>query len=102
MLQPNQVFNICIILVCFSALCVSKRHNDHQCTEVVSWHVKNVSITFNDTGVLKWGSGKSTMVETEVIKVGRVNVTTSVVTCCKGYEKKHRGKCKKMPKGNIW
>ena len=34
------------------------------------------------------------MVETEVIKGGLLNVTTSVVTCCKGYEKKHKGKCK--------
>ena len=101
MLQPNQVFNICIILVCFSALCVSKIHNDHLCTEVVSWKLKNVSSTFNATGVLKKGSGGSTMVETEVIKGGLLNVTTSVVTCCKGYEKNHKGKCKKCRKGRF-
>ena len=32
--------------------------------------------------------------QTEVIKVGLVNETTSVVTCCKGYKKNNRGKCK--------
>ena len=31
---------------------------------------------------------------TEVVKVVVGNVTTSVVTCCKGYEKNHKGKCK--------
>ena len=31
---------------------------------------------------------------TEVIKVGLANITTSVVTCCNGYEKKHRESCK--------
>ena len=34
------------------------------------------------------------MAETEVSKVVLVNVTTSVMTCCKGYEKNQKGKCK--------
>ena len=33
------------------------------------------------------------MAEAEVIKVVLLNVTTSVMTCCKGYEENHRGKC---------
>ena len=103
MLQPNQAFNICIILVCFSALCVSNGHTGpgHLCTEAVSWNLTNVSSTFNATGVLKKGSGEVIIVQTEVIKVGLVNVTTSVVICCKSYEKKHKGKCKKCGKGTF-
>lgn len=101
MLQTNQVFNICLILVCLVVLCVSMRHNDLRCTEVVSWHLKNVSSTFNATGVLKKGSGDDKLVNTEVVKVGLVNVTTSVVTCCKGYEENYKGKCRKCQKGTF-